>query len=252
MDMTQRLSNKYALITGGTAGIGLETAKQFEREGATVAVTGRSETGLANARSQLSEQALILKSDAGASGQQRKLAEQLRGQFPRLDVVFINAGDVTHQPVQEWDEDSFDRVINTNLKGPFFLIQSLLPLLYEGASIILCGSAAIHVGLPQSSVYAASKAALASLARTLSGELKERGIRVNTLSPGPTRTDAFGKFGLPPEQQQAFENQVQQLIPMNRLGTTQELAKAAVFMAADESAFMLGTELLIDGGFGNL
>ncbi|MFM2482544.1 SDR family oxidoreductase [Celerinatantimonas sp. YJH-8] len=250
--MTQRLSNKYALITGGTAGIGLETAKQFELEGATVAVTGRRESGLVNARSQLTDHALILRNDAGDLGQQRELANQLREQFPRLDIVFVNAGDVTHQPFQSWDEESFDRVIQTNLKGPFFLIQSLLPLLAERASIILCGSAATHVGLAQSSVYVASKAGLTSLARTLSGELKERGIRINTLSPGPTRTDAFNKFGLSPEQQHALENEVQQMIPMNRMGTTLELAKAAVFMASDESAFMMGTELLIDGGFGSL
>ncbi|MDW6004621.1 SDR family oxidoreductase [Vibrio mangrovi] len=250
--MTQRLLNKYALITGGTAGIGLETARQFQLEGANVIVTGRRDEGLAKAREVLGHSAILIKNDASDVSQQRDLAARLIAELPKLDVVYINAGNVTHQPIEDWDEDDFNQVMDTNIKGPFFLIQSLLPLLSDSASIILCGSSSASIGVPQSSIYAASKAGLVSLSRTLSAELKHRGIRVNTLSPGPTQTDAFDKFGLSEEQQQEFVEYVKSLVPLQRIGTPLELAKAAVFMASDESSYMLGTELLIDGGLSSL
>ncbi|MGF1742433.1 SDR family oxidoreductase [Vibrio profundum] len=250
--MTKRLSGKYVLITGGTAGIGLETAKQCQKEGARIVVTGRSEDGLASAKDQLDDSAILFKSDASDVNQQRELAQRLISVFPRLDVIYINAADVTHKPIEDWDENCFDKVMDTNLKGPFFLIQSLLPHLSDSASIILCGSVSAKIGLAQSSVYAASKAALMSLSRTLSGELKQRGIRVNSISPGPTYTDAFDKFGLPEEKQNALIEEVKELVPLNRMGTPLEIAKAIIFMASDESSYMLGSELSIDGGVGSL
>ncbi|SJL84987.1 SDR family oxidoreductase [Vibrio palustris] len=250
--MSQRLLNKYALITGGTAGIGLETAKQFQQEGAHVIVTGRNPAGLDHARNTLNDSAIVIQNNAADYQQQRELAAQLTDLIPKLDVVYINAGDVTHKPMESWSETDFDHIIATNLKGPFFLIQALLPLLSESASIILCGSVSAQIGLAQSSLYAASKSALISLARTLSGELKDRGIRVNALSPGPTSTDAFDKFGLPEAEKAALIQQVGELVPLKRLGQPVEIAKAAVFMASDESAYMLGAELLIDGGVGNI
>ncbi|MCE0799083.1 SDR family oxidoreductase [Buttiauxella sp. A2-C1_F] len=245
-----RLQGKYALITGGTSGIGFETARQFLAEGATVAITGRSESGLLAAKEQLGD-VHIIRSDAGNIGQQRDLAEQIAQWWPRLDVLYVNAGDVSHHPLQHWDESSYDRLMNTNLKGPFFLIQALLPLLANPSSIIVCGSVSAHIGLPQSNAYAASKAAILSLARTLSGELHSRGIRVNGLSPGPTETPALGKLGNGASQE-VLREEIRALVPIGRLGTALELAKAAVFLASDESAFMVGSELLIDGGVGNL
>lgn len=247
-----RLKDKYALITGGTSGIGLETARQFLAEGATVAITGRSEQALHDAARQLEQPVLLFNSDAGDIAHQRSVAEQLAQQWPRLDILFANAGDVTHRPLQEWDETTWDRVQQTNLKGPFFLIQALLPLLANPSSVILCGSVSARIGLAQSSAYAASKAGLLSLARTLSGELIGRGIRVNGLSPGPTETAALSKLGLPPAEEQALREAIRQLVPLGRLGTPWELAKAAVFLASDESTFVLGTELLVDGGVGNI
>lgn len=247
-----RLTGKYALITGGTAGIGFETAKQFVHEGATLAITGKSSEGLRNAREEFGDKVVLIESNAGIIEDQKKLSKQLSSIFPKLDILYINAGDVTHKPLEKWNENSFDQVMNTNIKGPFFLIQSLLPLLSDSASIILCGSVSAQIGLPQSSVYAASKAGLISLARTLSGELVDRGIRLNTLSPGPTLTDAFKKSGLPPEQEEALIEDIKNIIPLKRMGNTLEIAKAAVFMASDESAYMLGSELLMDGGVGNL
>ncbi|EMH4033174.1 oxidoreductase%2C short chain dehydrogenase/reductase family [Klebsiella oxytoca] len=247
-----RLQGKYALITGGTSGIGLETARQFIAEGATVAITGRNQNALDAAGQALAGKALLLLSDAGDIPQQRELAQRLGQRWPRLDVLYINAGDVTHRPLQEWDEQSYQRLMDINLKGPFFLIQALLPLLANPSSVILCGSVSAHIGLPQSSAYAASKAGLLSLARTLSGELHARGIRVNGLSPGPTETPALGKLGLAEADEQALRDDIRALVPIGRMGSALELAKAAVFLAADESAFMVGAELQMDGGVGNL
>ncbi|MGQ5837672.1 SDR family oxidoreductase [Serratia sp. IR-2025] len=247
-----RLQGKYALITGGTSGIGLETARQFTAEGATVAITGRSQSALGAAGQALGGKALLLLSDAGNIPQQRELAQRLGQRWPRLDVLYINAGDVTHRPLQEWDEQSYQQLMDINLKGPFFLIQALLPLLANPSSVILCGSVSAHIGLPQSNAYAASKAGLLSLARTLSGELHARGIRVNGLSPGPTETPALGKLGLAETDEQALRDDIRALVPIGRMGSALELAKAAVFLAADESAFMVGAELQMDGGVGNL
>ena len=248
----KRLQDKFALVTGGTSGIGLETARQFVAEGATVAVTGRSDRALAQVKEELGDCVMTIRCDAGDINAQRELAQTLASQWPRLDVLYANAGDVTLRLLQDWDESAWDRLMAINLKGPFFLIQSLLPLLANPASIILCGSASAHIGLPQSSAYAASKAGLLSLARTLSGELAERGIRVNGLSPGPTETSALGKLGLPAEQAAEMQEQIRKLVPIGRMGLPWELAKAAVFLASDESRFVVGTELLVDGGVSNL
>ncbi|MCT4715246.1 SDR family oxidoreductase [Enterobacteriaceae bacterium H18W14] len=245
-----RLEGKYALITGGTSGIGLETARQFIAEGATVAITGRNKQGLLEAKEALGN-VHIIHSEAGDMGQQRELGKQIAQLWPRLDVLYINAGDVTHRALQDWDESAYDRLMNTNLKGPFFLIQALLPLLANPSSVIVCGSVSARIGLPQSSVYAASKAAILSLARTLSGELSGRGIRVNGLSPGPTETPALGKLGNGVAED-ALRDDIRALVPIGRLGTVLELAKGAVFLASDESAFMVGSDLLMDGGVGNL
>lgn len=178
-------------------------------------------------------------------------AQELATLWPKLDVLYINAGDVTHQSLEDWDEKTYDQLMNTNLKGPFFLIQALLPQLANPASVIVCGSVSARIGLPQTNAYAASKAGILSLARTLSGELHHRGIRVNGLSPGPTETPALGKLGNGVAAD-ALRESIRELVPIGRLGTALELAKAAVFLASDESAFVVGTDLLVDGGVGNL
>lgn len=247
-----RLQGKYALITGGTSGIGLETARQFLAEGATVAITGRQANALAAAVAELGPSVRGFQSEAGDITAQQCLAEALAKDWPRLDVLFVKAGDVTHRPLADWDEATYDRLMNTNLKGPFFLIQALLPLLANPSSVVLCGSVSAHIGLPQSSAYGASKAGLLSLARTLSGEFAGRGIRVNGLSPGPTETAAMGKLGLPPQEEARLREDIRRLVPIGRLGLPWELAKAAVFLASDESRFVVGTELQVDGGVGNL
>ena len=248
----KRLSDKYALITGGTSGIGLATAQTFIREGAQVAVTGRNPDTLNQAKRVLGDSAWVINSDAGEPAAQKALAKLITQRWPRLDVLFINAGDVTHGPIEQWQSEAWERVMNINVKGPFFLIQALLHLLHNPSSIILCGSVSAHIGLPGSSVYAASKAALLSLARTLSAEFVPRGIRVNGLSPGPVQTPALDKLGLIDEAQQALQQEIAQLVPLGRMGRPQELANAALFLASDESSFMLGSEMQVDGGVGNL
>jgi len=247
-----RLTNKRALITGGTSGIGLETARQFLAEGARVAITGSSDASIAAARRELGDGVLILRSNAGIVAEQPALAKAVGEGFGGLDVVFINAGVAELRPVEQWDEAAFDRTLSINLKGPYFLLQALLPLLANPSSVVLNTSVNAHIGMPTSSVYAASKAGLISLARTLSGELIGRGIRVNAVSPGPISTPLYGKLGLSAEDLQKTAESIRALVPAGRFGTTSEIAKAVVFLASDESAFTVGSELLIDGGMSGI
>lgn len=247
-----RLAGKYTLITGGTSGIGLATAQAFIAEGAKVAITGRNPDALAQAQAQLGENGWAIAADAGDIVGQRYLAQVISQRWPQLDAVFINAGDVTHGAISDWTPAQWDQLMNINLKGPFFLLQALLPLLANPSSVILCGSVSAHIGLPASSVYAASKAGILSLARTLSAELLSRGIRVNGLSPGPVRTPALNKLGLGADALQALQEEIKALVPLGRMGTPEELAKAALYLASDESSYVVGTELLVDGGTGNL
>jgi NAD(P)-dependent dehydrogenase (short-subunit alcohol dehydrogenase family) len=243
-----RLKNKRALITGGTTGIGLETARAFLREGARVAITARDPASLEAARKELGGDVITIASDAGDIAAQKKLAETLRLAFGLLDVLFLNAGIADMRPLAQWDESAFDRSFNINFKGPFFLLQALLPLFNNPASVILMTSINSHIGMPNSSVYGASKAAMLSLARTLSGELISRGIRINAISGGPIATLLYNKLGMGDSELKALQAQ----IPVRRLGTPLEVAQTAVFFASDESAFTVGSELIVDGGMSNL
>ena len=247
-----RLEGKTALITGGTSGIGLETARQFLAEGARVAVTGTNPATIDAASSALGPQAQIIRADAGSVSGQRDVAEAVRKSFRALDILFVNAGVAEFRPLEQWDEDGFDRSFAINMKGPFFLVQALLPILANPASIVLNASINARVGMPNSSIYAASKAALISLARTLSGELIGRGIRVNAVSPGPVSTPLFGKLGLPEAELAAMRDWILEQVPAKRFGNPSEIAKAVVFLASDESAFTVGSELIIDGGLSNI
>jgi NAD(P)-dependent dehydrogenase (short-subunit alcohol dehydrogenase family) len=235
-----RLQGKRALITGGTSGIGLETARRFLAEGARVAITGLSKTALDAARKELGD-ATVIESNAG-DAEQGKVADEIRKAFGQLDVLFINAGIAELKPIGQWDAAAFDRSFNTNVKGPYFLLQKLLPVFANPASVVINGSVNPHIGMPTSSVYAATKAAMISLTKTLSGELISRGIRVNAVSAGPIMTPLHS--GRSKEEQAAFIKQ----IPAGRFGQPSEIANAVVFLASDEAAFTVGAELLIDGG----
>lgn len=243
-----RLSGKRALITGGSSGIGLETAREFVAEGARLAITGRSPDVLEHARKELGEGVLFITSDAGDAPGQKQVAERVQADFGRLDVLFVNAGVTELKPVEKWDEAAFDRSFQINVRGPFFLIQDLLPLFSNPASIILNASVNAHIGMPNTSVYGATKAALLSLARTLSGELISRGIRVNAISPGPIATPLYSKLGLSEADLKAASEALQNQIPAKRFGRANEIASAVVFLASDESGFTVGSELIIDGG----
>lgn len=247
-----RLAGKTALITGGTSGIGLETAKQFLAEGARVAITGTNPKTIDAARGELGDEVLIIRADASDVAAQKTVAVEIESRFGQLDILFVNAGVADLRPVESWDEAGFDRTFDINVKGPFFLIQALLPLLSNPASIVLNTSVNAHIGMPTSSVYGASKAALLSMTRTLSGELIGRGIRVNAISPGPVATPLYGKLGLSEEGAKAMAAGVLSQVPAARFGTPMEIAKAVVFLASDEASFTVGAELLIDGGMGTL
>jgi NAD(P)-dependent dehydrogenase (short-subunit alcohol dehydrogenase family) len=247
-----RLQGKRLLITGGTTGIGLETAKQFLAEGARVLVTGQNPDTLAQAQQELGKEVIVFKSDAGRVDEQKQLVAEVERVFGQLDGVFLNAGIAIFQPLENWDEAAFDRQIAVNFKAPYFLIQSLLPILANPASIVLNTSINAHIGMPNSSVYSASKAAMISLAKTLSGELIDRGIRVNAISPGPIATPILGKSGLPAEALQQVADMLRSQIPLQRFGEPMEIAKAVVFLISDESSFMLGSEIIIDGGTSTL
>ena len=247
-----RLKGKRSLITGGTSGIGLETARQFLQEGARVAVTGRNPQTLDAARRELGNDVLTIPSDASDPAAQRIVAETIRQAFGGLDILFVNAGAAELRPVEQWDEAGFDRSFALNVKGPFFLIQALLPVFGNPASIVLNASVNASIGMPNSSVYGATKAALLSLARTLSGELIARGIRFNAVSPGPIQTPLYGKLGFSEADLKTVSASIQKLVPAGRFGNPSEIAQAVVFLASDESAFTVGAELQIDGGMGTL
>ncbi|TXH32714.1 MAG: SDR family oxidoreductase [Rhodospirillaceae bacterium] len=244
----KRLQGKRALITGGTSGIGLETAKEFLAEGTRVAVTGASTKNIEEARKVLGRDVLVIQADAGDVAAQQDIARQVKEAFGGLDILFVNAGIGDFRPVENWDEAGFDRSFAVNVKGPYFLIQALLPLFANPASIVLNTSINAHIGMPMSSIYAATKAALLSMARTLSGELISRGIRVNAVSPGPVATPLHGKIGMDDETIKGLVAQ----IPVGRRGDAAEIAKAVVFFASDESTFTVGSELIIDGGMSTL
>ncbi|HEY1496591.1 MAG TPA: SDR family oxidoreductase [Candidatus Solibacter sp.] len=248
----KRLDGKRALITGGTTGIGLETARLFAEEGARVAITGKNPATLEAARKELGGEVLVIASDASDAAGQRAVAEEIRRAFGGLDVLFANAGSADLRPVEQWDEAGFDRSIGLNLKGPYFLIQALLPVFANPASIVLNGSVNAHIGMTNTSVYAATKAALISLVRTLSGELIARGIRVNAVSPGPVTTPLYGKLGLSEADLKTVAASIQSQVPAGRFGNAREIAQAVLYLASDESAFMVGSEMMIDGGMGNV
>jgi NAD(P)-dependent dehydrogenase (short-subunit alcohol dehydrogenase family) len=245
-----RLKGKRALITGGTTGIGLETARQFVKEGARVAITGRDPATLDAARKELGEGVLVIASDASSVEAQKAVAIALGSAFGQLDVLFVNAGIADLRPVEKWDESGFDRSMALNVKGPYFLIQALLPIFANPASIVLNASVNAHIGMPNTSVYGATKAALLSLTRTLSGELISRGIRVNAVSPGPISTPLYGKLGLSEADLKTVSASIQSQVPAGRFGDPGEIASAIVFLASDESAFTVGADIQIDGGMG--
>jgi len=247
-----KLDGKVALITGGTSGIGLATATLFKQEGARIIVTGRDEKALAQAEQALGEGTVAIRSDAGKLADVAQLIDAVKNRFGSLDVLVLNAGLAPFRPFEAIDEAFFDEIIGVDFKGPFFTIQKALPLLKPGASIVLITSVVAKIGFPQGSLYGAAKAALGSLVRSLSAEFVGRGIRFNSISPGPIHTPIFARMGMPPEVLEGILEQMKTTIPMRRLGEASELAKAILFLASSDSSFILGEEINVDGGMINV
>jgi NAD(P)-dependent dehydrogenase (short-subunit alcohol dehydrogenase family) len=243
-----RLANKVAVITGGNSGIGLATAQAFVAEGAQVIITGRSEEAINEAVAKLGPKAEGIISDAGQLSDIQHLKTAVAALTDRVDILFINAGIGKFAPFSDMPVALFDEIMDINFKGAYFSLQALLPLLSDGASVILNTSVNAHVGMSGASAYAASKAALLTVARNVSAELVERRIRINSISPGPIETPIYSKLGLPAEALEGMAGQIQNQIPIGRFGTADEIAQTAVFLASDESTFIVGTELLVDGG----
>jgi NAD(P)-dependent dehydrogenase (short-subunit alcohol dehydrogenase family) len=239
-----RLSGKLALITGGNSGIGLATAKAFVAEGARVAITGLDPDALESARRSIGNDTLALVSDVADLNAIDALVAAIRTNFGALDILFANAGVGTSVPVENTTEEEFDRVFNVNVKGLFFTVQKTLPLLRNGASIILNSSIATRTGTAGLSVYAASKAAVRTFARNFSAEFASRGIRVNVVSPGPIETPIWSSG----EATAGLRQRVEGAVPLGRIGRPEEVARTVVFLASEESSFMLGAEIVVDGG----
>ena len=243
-----KLDGKIALITGGTTGIGLASARLFHHEGARVYVTGRNPETLAAARNLLPPEVTILQADSANLKDLDGLITQLKAQAGRLDVLFVNAGVGEFRALEEASEAHWDRIMDVNLKGAFFLVQKALPLLGQGATVVFTTSVVDRKGFPGTAAYSASKAGLAGLARVLAVELAPRGIRVNSLAPGPIDTPIHAKLGMTEEALDAFRSGITERIPLKRMGTDEEVAKAALFLASRDSGYITGEELMVDGG----
>lgn len=246
-----RHSEKTAVITGGTSGIGLATARQLLDEGARVLVTGRSEGSVEAARKELGPRAVVVRSDTSKVSDVEGLAELAARELGKIDLLFVNAGIAKFSPLESVTESFYDDIQATNTKGAFFTVQKLAPLVRDGGSVVLNTSVVDELGMATTSVYAASKAALRSLARTLASELLPRGIRVNAVSPGPITTPIVEKMGLSPEQRAGFEEQLRQTVPFKRFGKPDEVARAVLFLGFD-ATFTTGAELPVDGGITQL
>jgi NAD(P)-dependent dehydrogenase (short-subunit alcohol dehydrogenase family) len=248
-----KLTGKVAVITGGNSGIGLATAKEFLEHGAQVVISGRDQKTLDAAARELGAEVLVVRADVARLADIDKLFAEVKRKFGRVDVLFVNAGIGRFTALEEVTEEIYDSIIDVNLKGAFFTIQKALPLLVDGASIVLNTSIAAHIGRPiGTSVYSASKAALLSLARTLSNELVGRNIRVNAVSPGPVATPIFDRLGIPAEALEQTRQAIASQVPMKRFGRPEEIAKTALFLASSDSSFLLGTEIVADGGMSQL
>ena len=244
-----KLEGKIALITGGNSGIGLATAKQFVNEGACVFITGRREPELTAAVKEIGKNVTAVQGDVSNLGDLDRLFAQIKKEKSKLDIVFANAGVAKYAPFGKITEELYDSIFNINVKGLLFTVQKALPLLPDGASIILNASIVASKGLSSNSVYSATKAAVRSFARTWTTDLKGRRIRVNAVSPGPIDTPGLSELLTSSETGRQRLAAISTTVPLGRLGTPDEIAKAVVFLASDDSSYITGTELFVDGGF---
>ncbi|MFM0004422.1 SDR family oxidoreductase [Paraburkholderia dipogonis] len=243
-----KLQNKVAFITGGTSGIGMETAKLFQAEGAKVIVTGTNPGRLEAAGKALGDNALVLSVDLRKPAEIERAVEEVRARYGRIDVVFANAGAGTAAPLESVTPEQIDEQFSLNVSGLFFTIQKTVPLIPKGGSIVVTTSFLNAVGTPGLSILSATKAAIRSLVRSLGAELAPRGIRVNAVSPGPIATAFHTKLGLTDAQLTETATAIQAQVPLQRFGEAVEIARTALFLASDDSSFTTGAEIVVDGG----
>ena len=246
-----KLDNKIAVITGGTTGIGLATAQLFIEEGAKVIVTGRNPETLDQARKILGSDADVIAADTSDLKAVEQLFKTIAQRYKKIDALFVNAGVAKFAPLAQSTPEFFDEQFSVNVRGAYFTVQHAVPLIADGGAILFTASMVTSIAEPMSSVYSATKAALRSFGRSLASELAPK-IRVNTVSPGPIETPIFGKLGLPSEVVQAFAADMLQRNPLKRIGQGHDVAKAALFLLSDQSAYTTGIELFVDGGMASL
>ena len=246
------LEGKVAVITGGSSGIGLATAKLFQQAGAKVAISGRNQKSLDDTVKELGSGAVAVRSDVSRPRDLDTLFDVVAKKLGRIDVLFANAGIAKFAAVGDVSEELYDETFDINVKGVFFTIQKAIPYLNDSASIILNTSFVNQAGVPTTSIYAASKAAVRSLARGIASELAPRGIRVNVVSPGPISTPIYQKLGLPQEAVEAFAAKIVSQVPLKRFGKPEEVAESALFLASSASSYVTGVELNVDGGLGQI
>jgi NAD(P)-dependent dehydrogenase (short-subunit alcohol dehydrogenase family) len=246
------LAGKIAVISGGTTGIGLAIAQRFVVEGAHVFIFGRRQAQLDAATKLIGRNVRAIQADAANLEDLDRVAAAVREEKGVVDIIVANAGLVEHASIDTLTPDHFDKTFNLNARGPVFLVQKLLPLMRRGGSIVLVSSAMHVMGIPGHTTYAATKAALRSYARTWAAEFKDRGIRVNTLSPGVTDTPILDSQSAAPEDREALVNMYLNMIPVRRLARAEEIASAALFLASDQSSYMTGADLMDDGGIGQV
>ncbi len=250
--MKKRFEGKTVLITGGNSGIGLATAKLFKEEGANVAISGRDQKTLDEAVRTIGKDTLAVKADVSKLADLDRLFTQVSTKFGKIDALFANAGIAKFAPASDSTEQMFDETFDINVKGLYFTLQKAIPYLNDNAGIVLNSSVVNSRGTPGASVYAATKAAVRSLARTFAAELVGRGIRVNVVSPGPINTPIFGKTGLPQAALDEFATQIKADVPMKRFGTPEEVAEATLFLASSQASYITGVDLNVDGGLGQI
>jgi len=240
------LKDKTAVITGGNSGIGYSTAKKLKEDGATVIITGRSKEKVDKAALELGIIGKV--ADVQDLNAIDNLVSEITSEYRKIDILFVNAGIFQPAPLGQISEETFDNQMNTNFKGAVFTTEKFLPILKDGASIINLSSVIAYTGMPNTAIYAASKAALNAYTRTAATELAPRGIRINSVNPGPISTPIFGKTGMPEDQLNDFAKAMQDRVPLKRFGQPEDIANLVSFLASDKASFITGSEYNIDGG----
>jgi NAD(P)-dependent dehydrogenase (short-subunit alcohol dehydrogenase family) len=243
-----RFDGKVAVVTGGNSGIGLAVAKGFAREGASVVITGRDEAALKSAAKEIGEGTLAVKADATRMADLDALMAQVKSRHGRIDALFVNAGIGKFVPFEQVTEAFYDEIMNINVKGVFFTVQKALPLLGPGSAVVLNASINAQLGMPGTTVYGPSKAAVVNMAKTMSADLIPRGIRVNSISPGPIESSLLTRLGMPDEQLKQTKEWIRGQVPMKRFGTGDEIAEAVLHLCSPGAGFTTGADLVIDGG----